>query len=115
MPCVFCRIVAAEIPAEFLYQDETVIAIRDISPQAPKHILVMPKEHILSIAEITEDHLPLLGNIVRVANRLAKKEGIAGTGYRLIANSGPDSGQAVSHLHFHLLGGRPLGSGLVSP
>ena len=109
MACIFCRIVSGDLPSEILYQDEEVIAIRDINPEAPTHVLVMPKAHISSIADITDEQGALMARLVYVANLLAKREGIADKGYRLITNCGPNAGQAVPHLHFHLLGGRVLG------
>ena len=108
--CIFCRIISGELQSDILYQDDEVIALRDINPQAPTHILIMPKAHIPSLAEITKDHQALIGHMAQVANELANSEGIASSGYRLVINSGPDSGQEVPHLHLHLLGGRSLGS-----
>ena len=107
--CIFCRIISGELQSDILYQDDDVIALRDINPQAPTHILIMPKAHIPSLAEITKDHQALIGHMAQVANELANSEGIAERGYRLVINSGPDSGQEVPHLHLHLLGGRSLG------
>jgi histidine triad (HIT) family protein len=107
--CIFCRIASGDLPGEIVYQDEKVIAIRDINPQAPTHVLIMPKVHISSIADVTDEHGALLARLVYAANLLAKKEGIAEKGYRLVTNCGPHAGQAVPHLHFHLLGGRELG------
>ena len=107
--CIFCRIISGELQSDILYQDDEVIALGDINPQAPTHILIMPKAHIPSLAEITKDHRALIGHLVHVAGELAKSEGIAERGYRLVINSGPDSGQEVPHLHLHLLGGRALG------
>ena len=109
MACIFCQIISGDLSSEILYQDERVIAIRDINPQAPTHLLIMPKVHIASIADVTDEEGALMARLVYVANLLAKKEGIAETGYRLITNCGPHAGQAVPHLHFHLLGGRALG------
>jgi histidine triad (HIT) family protein len=109
MACIFCRIASGDLPSEILYQDEEVIAIRDINPQAPTHILIMPKAHIPSIADVTYEQGALLARLVYAANLLAKREGVAEEGYRLIINCGSDAGQAVLHLHFHLLGGRQLG------
>ena len=109
MDCIFCRIINSEIQSDILYQDEEVIAIRDINPQAPTHLLVLPKSHIASLAQLGADQKPLLGHLVHVANELAKKEGISDKGYRLVINSGAEAGQEVPHLHLHLLGGRPLG------
>jgi len=109
MDCIFCRIINGDIQSDILYQDEEVIAIRDINPQAPTHLLVLPKSHIASLAQLGADQKPLLGHLVHVANELAKKEGISDKGYRLVINSGAEAGQEVPHLHLHLLGGRPLG------
>ena len=109
MACIFCQIAKGEIPSRFLYQDEEVYAIRDINPKAPKHILVIPLAHIPSTNEIGPQDAPVLGKMVLVAAELAQREGLAGRGYRLIINNGPDAGQVVQHLHLHLLGGRPLG------
>jgi len=108
--CIFCRIAAGHLPADFLYEDEEIVAFRDISPRAPVHILIIPKKHIASLAEIEETDTALLGRMCLVASRLAEREGIAATGYRLISNCGADSGQEVAHLHFHLLGGQFLGA-----
>ena len=109
MDCIFCRIINGEIQSDILYQDEEVIAIRDINPQAPTHLLVLPKSNIASLAQLGADQKPLLGHLVHVANELAKKEGVSDKGYRLVINSGAEAGQEVPHLHLHLLGGRPLG------
>jgi histidine triad (HIT) family protein len=105
--CVFCRIVA-EMPGEIVYQDEDFLAFRDISPQAPKHVLIIPKTHITSLAELTEGQQELAGRLIILAKNLAKKEGIAKSGYRLAINCGPEGGQLVPHLHVHLIGGRRL-------
>ena len=108
--CIFCRIATGQIPADFLYQDEDIVAFRDINPKAPAHILIIPKKHLTSLAEVTEEDTSLLGRMCLAANQLAKLEGIAATGYRLVCNCGKDSGQEVAHLHFHLLGGHFLGA-----
>jgi len=108
MDCIFCQIVSGKIPSDVVHQDEEVIAFRDIKPQAPVHILVIPKRHIPSLAQLTEDELPVITHMVEVANQLAKREGIADRGYRLAINCGPEGGQLVPHLHLHLLGGRKL-------
>jgi histidine triad (HIT) family protein len=107
--CLFCKIAAREIPAEILRETDRVIAFRDIDPKAPTHILVIPKEHIESLAGIGEEHGALLVEIVQAAADLARTEGIDESGWRLVSNVGPDAGQAVFHLHFHVLGGRPMG------
>jgi histidine triad (HIT) family protein len=106
--CVFCNIVAGKIPATFLYQDDRVVAIRDISPQAPTHLLVMPKEHIPSLAELRDEQRDLVAHLIYVSNELARREGIVERGYRLVLNCGPDGGQEVPHLHIHFLGGQKL-------
>ena len=106
--CLFCRIVAGEIPSARVHEDHAVIAIRDISPRAPTHVLVMPREHIPSAAEITAADGPLLGAIFDAAAAIARSEGLADRGYRLVTNVGTWGGQTVDHLHFHLLGGRAL-------
>jgi histidine triad (HIT) family protein len=106
--CIFCRIAAREIPAEILHESDTVVAFRDANPQAPVHILLIPKEHIASAAEIESRHGGVLADLVQAASHLADAEGIAAGGWRLVTNVGPDSGQTVFHLHFHLLGGRHM-------
>jgi histidine triad (HIT) family protein len=108
MDCIFCQIVAGKIPSEIIYQDEELIAFRDINPQAPTHLLIIPKKHIPSLAQLSQAELPLMGRMVTVANKLAKEEGIAETGYRLVLNYGEWGGQVVPHLHMHLIGGRRL-------
>lgn len=106
--CIFCRIVAGELPGDIVYQDESFLAFRDIMPKAPTHILVIPKTHISSAAELVEGQENLAGRLIIIANRLAKKEGITKKGYRLAINCGPEGGQLVPHLHLHLLGGRQM-------
>ena len=106
--CVFCNIVAGKIPATILYQDEKIIALRDIKPQAPIHLLVIPKEHIPSLAELGDDQRELAADLIYVANELAKREGVFETGYRLVVNCRREGGQEIHHLHLHLLGGRQL-------
>jgi histidine triad (HIT) family protein len=108
MDCVFCRIVAGEIPADIVYQDKALLAFRDINPQAPTHILIIPKSHIASLADITAKHQALMGRIILLARDLAETEGISDGGYRLSVSTGADGGQLVPHVHFHLLGGRKL-------
>ena len=109
MDCIFCRIISGEIPSDILYQDEQVIAFRDINPKAPVHLLLVPREHIESLAVLSEDEASIMGHLVAVANRLAREAGISEKGYRLVVNSGPEGGQEVPHLHLHLLGGRQMG------
>ena len=107
MNCLFCKIVAGEIPSTKVYEDETVLAFRDIAPQAPTHILVIPKAHIGSVAEITADNSGVVTHIFEVIAQIAKAEGLE-NGYRVVSNCGADGGQTVHHLHFHILGGRKL-------
>ena len=106
--CLFCRIVAGEIPATRLHEDDLVIAIRDINPQAPTHVLVMPIRHVASAADLGDADGALLGRLFGVAATLADREGLE-QGWRLVTNVGVDGGQSVDHLHLHLLGGRPMG------
>jgi len=106
--CIFCRIVAGEVPSDMVYQDADFLAFRDISPQAPTHVLIIPKTHIASLAKLTGGQQELAGRLIIVAKNLAEKEGIAKRGYRLVINCGPDGGQVVPHLHLHLVGGRRL-------
>jgi len=108
MNCIFCQIVAGKVPSEILYQDEEVIVFRDINPQASVHLLIISRSHIPSVAQLSGEQLPLIGHMVNTANELAKKEGIAESGYRLVINCGKEGGQLVPHLHLHLLGGRKL-------
>lgn len=110
MPTLFSRIIAGEIPATVVYCDDDCIAIRDIQPQAPTHILIIPIEPLASVADMTPEHERLVGHLLAVAAQLARDEGITETGYRLIINHGADAGQTVPHLHVHLIGGRPLGA-----
>ena len=108
MDCVFCQIVAGEIPSKTLYQDEEVIAFHDINPVAPTHVLIIPKRHIPSLAHLTDAETPLIGRMAKIANQLARDGGISERGYRLVISSGVEGGQIVPHLHMHLLGGRRL-------
>jgi histidine triad (HIT) family protein len=110
--CVFCRIVAGEIPADIVYQDEDFLAFRDIMPKAPTHVLIIPRSHITSVAELADERQKLAGRLIIIANNLAKKEGIATKGYRLVINCGSEGGQVVPHLHLHLLGGRQMDASL---
>ena len=106
--CLFCRMAAGQVQVARLHEDELVFAIRDIHPQAPTHVLVVPKAHIASAAELTEASGPLLGRLFAVAAEIAAREGLDG-GWRLVSNVGADAGQSVAHLHVHLLGGRAMG------
>lgn len=104
--CLFCRIVAGELPSTGVAEDDRAIAIRDISPRAPTHILVLPRDHIASAADLTDADAPLLGRMFAMAAEIARAEGIAEAGYRIVTNVGRWGGQSVDHLHFHLMGGR---------
>jgi histidine triad (HIT) family protein len=112
MECIFCQIVEGKIPGDILYQDEEIIAFRDINPQAPTHLVIIPRAHIPSLAHLTEAQLPVIGRMINAANELAKKEGISESGYRVAINCGEEGGQLVPHLHMHLLGGKRLSGGL---
>jgi len=107
--CLFCRIAAREIPADIVRESEGVVAFRDVNPQAPTHILLIPKEHVTSVGELGDHHAGVLADIMQAAAQLARADGIADSGWRLVTNVGPDAGQTVFHLHFHLLGGRAMG------
>ncbi len=107
--CLFCKIADGQIPAKVVYQDENVVAFEDINPQAPHHILLIPRRHIASMAKLTADDGPMLAQVFTVAAKLARDLGLEESGYRFVTNVGPDAGQSVFHLHFHLLGGRKLG------
>ena len=105
--CLFCKIIAGEIPSTKVYEDELVLAFRDIAPQAPTHILVIPKVHIGSVAEVTAENSAVVAHIFEVIAKVAEAQGLA-DGYRVVSNCGPDAGQTVPHLHFHILGGKQL-------
>ena len=107
MSCLFCKIVAGEIPSTKVYEDELVLAFRDIAPQAPTHILVIPKTHIPSVDGITAENSNIVAHIFEVIPQIAKAEKLE-NGYRVVSNCGADAGQTVHHLHFHILGGKPL-------
>ncbi len=115
MPNIFAKIVQGEIKADIVYQDDLVTAFRDIQPVAPVHILIVPNEVIASLSDLDPDKEAVAGRMLRVAADLAKQQGVAADGYRLIINCGEHGGQEVMHLHLHLLGGRPLGPMLLRP
>jgi histidine triad (HIT) family protein len=106
--CLFCKLIAGEIPSDVVMDRGGVFAFRDINPQAPTHILIIPKTHVRDISELDSSSGPMLAELIAAANELARSEGIADSGYRVVANVGPDAGQTVFHLHLHLLGGRPM-------
>jgi histidine triad (HIT) family protein len=107
--CIFCKIAAGEIPAAKVYEDEHVLAFNDIQPQAPVHVLVIPKKHLASANDLRAEDTALLGHLFAAVQHVAQAKGVAAAGYRVITNVGKDAGQVVAHLHFHVLGGKPLG------
>jgi len=112
MDCIFCKIIAGEIPSTKVYEDDLMYAFRDINPQAPVHVLVIPKEHIASLAEVNANNSHIVKAIFEKIPEIAKAEGLE-NGYRLVSNCGPDACQTVHHLHFHILGGKPM-SGMMA-
>lgn len=111
--CLFCKIVKGEVPSTKVYEDEEILAFKDINPAAPIHILVIPKKHITSLAHLEKEDEALVGKIYGVMNQIAEKQGFKENGYRVIVNCGKDGGQEVMHLHFHLLAGKQLGEKIV--
>lgn len=107
--CLFCRLASGEISTDFVYSDDEIIAFRDINPQAPVHVLIVPRKHIENYATASNDDDPLLGRMCRVAAEVARDEGVADSGFRTVVNNGPDAHQSVQHLHMHVLGGRQMG------
>jgi histidine triad (HIT) family protein len=105
--CIFCQIAAGKIPSDVVYQDDTLMAFKDIHPKAPTHILIIPKKHIASLAEVAAEDLPIVTHMIEAANIIARQQGV-GDAYRLVINTGGDAGQVIMHLHMHLLGGRRL-------
>src|SRR5919109_4926864 len=106
--CLFCRIIAGEVPGSIVYQDERVVAFNDINPQAPTHMLIVPRRHIPSLNDLAPDDDQIVGELVRRAAAIAKERGISGGGYRTVFNTNREAGQTVFHIHLHLLGGRPM-------
>lgn len=106
--CLFCKMVSGEIEPDKVYESDDLLAFRDINPQAPIHILVVPKEHIATTNDLTQDHESLIGKMVLVARDIAKKEGIDESGYRIVLNCNQHGGQSVDHIHIHVLGGRQM-------
>ncbi len=109
MDCVFCKIISGEIPADKVYEDEDFLVIRDIKPVAPVHLLVLYKRHVGKIHELSMEDRERLSRVFEVIAAVAEKEGIKESGYRVVVNSGPDAGQEIDHIHFHVIGGRKLG------
>ena len=106
--CIFCKIIQGEIPSTFVYEDEQVVAFNDITPKAPQHVLIVPREHIATLNDIADDQTELVGHMVQTAKHLAKKLGIDESGYRTLFNCNRGGGQMVFHIHLHLLGGRTM-------
>ena len=111
--CIFCKIIKGEIPSKKVYEDEEILAFNDINPAAPIHVLVIPKKHITSLAEMEDGDEKIVGKIYKVINKIAEQLGVKEKGYRVIVNCGKDGGQEVGHLHFHLLAGKQLGEKIV--
>jgi histidine triad (HIT) family protein len=111
--CIFCKIIDKQIPSDVVYEDDTIIAFKDIQPAAPVHVLIVPKKHISSIKEIDPGNADILKDIHLAANKIAKKLGVSEKGYRLINNCGADAGQTVMHIHYHLIGGKNLGPKII--
>jgi histidine triad (HIT) family protein len=107
-PCIFCEIIAGRIPGEIIYQDDSVTAFQDRFPRAPKHFLIVPNKHIESVNSVQEIDCELIGKLILTAQKLATEAGLSESGYRLVVNTGPDSGQSVHHLHIHLMGGKAM-------
>jgi histidine triad (HIT) family protein len=106
--CLFCRMVAGDIKPDIVFEDDAVLAFRDVNPQAPTHVLVIPKQHIATTNDLDEASAGVVGKLYLAAKQIAAEEGIAGPGYRMVMNCNPGAGQSVYHLHLHLLGGRPM-------
>ena len=106
--CVFCRIAAGEIPSDIVYEDADCVAFRDVNKQAPAHVLIVPREHVVNLAVADREHRDLLGHLLLVARKVAEADGVAESGFRVVINSNADAGQSVDHLHVHVLGGRAM-------
>ncbi|MBE0426810.1 MAG: histidine triad nucleotide-binding protein [Nitrospirae bacterium] len=106
MTCIFCEIIQKKRPAKIIYEDELVVAFNDMNPQAPVHVLVIPKKHIPTLLDIKDEDKVLLGYLFQIANKIAKDKGVSGRGFRLVINCNPESGQTIYHVHLHILGGR---------
>jgi histidine triad (HIT) family protein len=107
--CIFCKIAAGEIETDFVYEDDQVVAFRDLDPQAPTHVLVIPRTHIATTNDLTAESAGLVGRMTLAAKQIAERDGIAERGYRMVLNCNPEAGQSVFHIHLHVLGGRPMG------
>ena len=111
--CIFCKIIKKEIPSQIVYEDDEIMAFKDINPVTPIHILVIPKKHIESVSEITEKEEALIGKIFTAINKISKSENFKENGFRVITNCGKDAGQEVKHLHFHILAGKKMGTKII--
>ncbi len=111
--CMFCRIANGDFGTEFVAESEHAVAFRDLQPQAPVHVLVVPRRHLTSLQDLARDHVLMAADLLLLAAEVARREGIRESGYRVLTNDGPDAGQSVFHLHFHVLGGRKLATGLA--
>ena len=111
--CIFCKIINKEIPSTVVYEDEEILAFKDINPAAPVHILVIPKKHVKSVIELKESDEALIGKIFTVINKIAKEQGVDKSGFRVVTNCGEDAGQEVGHLHLHILGGKKMGTKIL--
>jgi histidine triad (HIT) family protein len=109
MPCLFCRIIAGEIPGKFLHQDDRLVVLQDINPQAPLHVLVIPRKHVATLNDLSQEDDGLIGEMLRRAAIVAREHGVAESGYRAVFNCNREAGQTVFHIHLHVLGGRSLG------
>ena len=107
--CIFCKIADGEIETDFVYEDDQVVAFRDLNPQAPTHVLVIPREHIATTNDLTAENADIVGRMTLAAKQIAEQDGIAERGYRTVLNCNPEAGQSVFHIHLHVLGGRPMG------
>ncbi|MBN2279931.1 MAG: histidine triad nucleotide-binding protein [Candidatus Marinimicrobia bacterium] len=108
MSCIFCKIAAGELGTKFIYESDDIVAFRDLNPQAPQHILIIPREHIEKVSDLQEKHLNIAGKLLLAAQKIAQKENLAEDGFRLVINNGKNAGQEVMHIHMHLLGGRKM-------
>ncbi|AFQ45828.1 histidine triad nucleotide-binding protein [Desulfosporosinus meridiei] len=110
--CIFCQIALGKIPSEIAYEDDQIIAFKDIQPLAPVHLVIIPKIHLRSLNDVTSDNKGLIGHLFSIIRRLAEEFGVAESGYRVVTNTGTDGGQVIGHLHFHLLGGKALNANI---
>jgi histidine triad (HIT) family protein len=108
VPCLFCRIIAGEIPGKFLYQDDRLVVLQDVNPQAPLHALVIPRKHVASLNDLSAEDDGLVGEMIRRAAAVAREQGVAERGYRAVFNCNSEAGQTVFHIHLHVIGGRPM-------